>query len=53
MVALEMLREGYAFRYWTTHPHKYVTWFQQAEREARAAQRGVWKGRGDNSRKRS
>jgi micrococcal nuclease len=53
LFALEMLREGYAVRYWTTHPHKYVTWYQQAEREARAAQRGVWQGRNSKSGRRS
>jgi micrococcal nuclease len=42
LFSLEMLAQGYAFKYWTAQPHKYVRWFQQAEREARAARRGVW-----------
>ena len=40
--ALEMIKQGYGHEYTYNVPHKHQQAFQQAEKEARDAERGLW-----------
>ena len=40
--SLEMIKQGYGHEYTYNVPHKYQQEFQQAENEAKDAQRGLW-----------
>ncbi len=53
LVNLELIRQGYAFEYTYDRPYKYQAVFKEAERDARAQQRGLWAPATCNGRRRA